>query len=311
MVAWRQANQCAACHHGPMYLWSSHVARRRGYAVDEPQLESYTRWLVADDRARIFPAAEPKPTSAAGAADRMTAAMMGRRNLSQPTLYLAHALRAMPADDRLAAVGRRKLAEHWLSAQGDDGSFAGRMGWPPIFNTPEILTLFAATALGDQLRPATSEAGVEESLAAIGRRAREFLMTQTPDATHQGLVLRLLLETATAGPRQEELLRELRLLQRADGGWSQTADRPSDAFATGQSLYALQRAGVPSTADDVRRCLKFLVESQATDGTWPMMSRVNPETGEPAENLNPITYAAAAWSVIGMASYVPEAPGAR
>lgn len=42
------------------------------------------------------------------------------------------------------------------------------------------------------------------------------------------------------------------------------------------------------------------------DGTWPMTSRASLETGRPAEDVNPITHAAAAWTTLGMASYVPN-----
>lgn len=306
MVAWRQSNDCAACHHGPMYLWSGHVAKRQGYSVDEPQLQSYARWMIEDEKARIFPAPETVTQSSAAmsAADRMTTAMMGHRNLSQPTLYLAHALNAMPTDDPLAATGWRKLEQHWAVAQMDDGSFAGRKGWPPIFNTPQILTLFAATALRD--RPSTNVADQAGTslLAQIRRHTDEFLTKQMPDNTHQGVVLRLLTKVEVDDADKNSLIRKLRSTQRDDGGWSQTSDRSSDAFAVGQSLYAMYRAGVPSTDNSVRRGLAFLVKSQAADGTWPMTSRANPETGKPADNLNPITYAATAWAVIGMACYV-------
>jgi hypothetical protein len=304
MVAWRENNQCAACHHGPMYLWSSHVAKRQGYAVDERQLESYTEWLINDPSSRIFPASQFAPVAAAApsAADRMTTAMMGRRNLSQPTLYLAHALNSMPAGNPLAAQGQKRLAEHWRAAQMDDGSLAGRAGRPPIFNTPHILTLWAAAALHDLKE---SAAGAP-ALALIRRRADDFLTNQSPDTSHQAVVLQLLLATSRRDPRQQALFGKVRSSQRDDGGWSQSPDRPSDAFATGQTLHAMNRAGVPPTDESVRRGLRYLATRQAADGTWPMTSRIDPSTDKPADDLNPITYAATAWAVIGMSSYVPN-----
>lgn len=306
MIAWRQSNDCAACHHGPMYLWSGHIAKRQGYSVDEDQLQSYARWMIEDEKARIFPAPETiaQASAAINAADRMTTAMMGHRNLSQPTLYLAHALNAMPIDDPLAAAGWRKVEQHWAAAQMDDGSFAGRKGWSPIFNTPQILTLFAATALHDRLSANGADQSRTSPFVQTHRRADEFLLKQIPDATHQGVVLRMLTKTQADDVAKNSLIQELRSLQRDDGGWSQTSDRPSDAFAVGQSLYAMYCVGVPSTDDSVRRGLAFLVRSQAADGTWPMTSRNNPETGKPADNLNPITYAATAWAVIGISCHV-------
>lgn len=326
MVTWRSTKGCAACHHGPMYLWSMHVARRQGYAVNEPQLQEMTQWLLTNDKARIFPrpsVATAELARSDDSADRMTTAMMGHNNLSQPTLYLAHALNAMPADEPMRQIGWQKITEHWAAAQMDDGSFAGRRGWPPIFNTPQIHTLYAAVALAD------TDAQTAELLA----RASRFLDRQSPDETHQGVVLRLLREThrADANPTQQapgspqtespesrapgapipgsqelrsHLIESLRQQQRPDGGWAQTPDRDSDALATGQSLYVLKLAGIHSGDPAVDRGLAFLVHTQQADGTWPITSRPNPETGKPASWLNPITYAGTAWGTLGLMSHV-------
>ena len=102
-----------------------------------------------------------------------------------------------------------------------------------------------------------------------------------------------------------KLVAQLKQLQRADGGWTQTDDRDSDAFATGQTLTALHRAGMSRTEPTVQRGITFLVNTQQPDGTWNMTSRPNPENGKPAEFLNPITYAATAWATIGLLNSVP------
>jgi len=310
MVDWRTNNDCSACHHGPMYLWSSHLALRQGYPINRVQLDEYAAWIINDPASRVFPASETVAalTGSPTPADHMTAAMTGRRNLSQPTIYLGHALNAFPAGDPLAAEGWRKLERHWSAAQMDDGSFAGRPGRPPVFNTPQILTLFVAAALDDHRARSAADSA---SLERIRHGAAEFLRGRSSDTTHQGAGLRLLAAIPRAAgrselPASEPLLVRLRSLQRDDGGWSQAPDRPSDAFATGQSLYVLFRAGVSSTDPAVLRAFDYLVKSQAADGTWPMTSRPDPETGRPADDLNPITYAATAWAVIGMASYVPN-----
>lgn len=323
MITWRTENGCAACHHGPMYLWTMHVARRQGYAVDEPRLKEVTDWLLTNDEARIFPKRQVQAavTAKANAADKMTAAMMGHNNLSQPTIYLAHALNAMPESDPARRLAWSKLAEHLSSVQLEDGSIAGRKGWPPIFNTPQILTLFAATGMSGHLR--NDPEASDSKLRSTFERASGFLARQTADETHQGLVLRLLWhaqpipQSPTKATDQVRISRSdeeqvatliapLRKLQREDGGWAQTADRPSDAFATGQALYALRVAGLTTSDDSVRSALAFLMRTQQADGTWIMSSRPNPETGKPADFLNPITYAAAAWATLGMTSHVAK-----
>lgn len=175
MIAWRQSNDCAACHHGPMYLWSAHIAKRQGYSVNESQLQSYARWMIEDEKARIFPAPETvaQASAAINAADRTTTAMMGHRNPSQPTLYLAHALNAMPIDDPLAAAGWRKVEQRGAAAQRGRRLVSGRKGWPPIFNTPQILTRFAATALPDRLSANDADQPRPSPFIQTHRRADE------------------------------------------------------------------------------------------------------------------------------------------
>lgn len=319
MRTWREERGCAACHHGPMYLWSINVAKRQGYEVNESQLQEFTRWLLTDDEARIFPkSAAPTQTakSVASSSDRMTEAMMGHRNLSQPTIYLSHALNALPEQEPLRETAWKKVIEHLVTAQGDDGAFVGRDAWRPIFNTPQILTLFVVAGLRDAAVSNSSSTEPAERQALL-KSAEAFLSKKAPDETQQGLVLRLLSE-----PRQidqpcsddqstnvAELVHRLTVLQRSDGGWSQTDDRESDAFATGQTLTALHRTGVSSSNPSIRRGIAYLLRTQNQDGTWPMTSRPNPETGKPAKFLNPITYAATAWATLGLTSVVPqEAP---
>lgn len=301
MKKWRSAHGCAACHHGPMYLWSMNVARRQGYAVDHEQLQEMTRWLLTNDDSRIFPKAAGQSGTSDSTADRMTSAMMGHNNLSQPTLYLAHALNVIPDDDPLKQMGWQQVVDHLAQAQKGDGSFEGRNAWRPIFNTPQILTRFAATAMRE-----ASQTKFPETIAGKQRvvleKAESFLSLQPADDTQQGLVLRLL----SARDLDSTLVMQLTKLQRANGGWAQTDERDSDAFATGQALYALHRAGVPATEPVIRKGLDYLIKAQRDDGTWPMTSRTNPETGLPATFLNPISYAATAWATLGLTSHVPK-----
>ena len=55
-------------------------------------------------------------------------------------------------------------------------------------------------------------------------------------------------------------VKQLLQQQRKDGGWSQTDERDSDAYATGSALVALHQAGGLSVSDPIyRRGLKFLI----------------------------------------------------
>ena len=55
--------------------------------------------------------------------------------------------------------------------------------------------------------------------------------------------------------------------QRDDGGWAQTPDLASDAYATGQVLYTLHELGVPSSDPAYRRGVQYLLQTQQSDGS--------------------------------------------
>jgi len=119
------------------------------------------------------------------------------------------------------------------------------------------------------------------------------------------LIVRLLIERRFGTPRRADvLLNDLRKQQNANGGWSWLIGAPSDAYATGQSLYALVRAGVSKDDEAVRRGQRYLLSTQAEDGVWS----VPPEniTGTRRKNLQPIyRYWATAWAAIGLLETLP------
>jgi len=92
---------------------------------------------------------------------------------------------------------------------------------------------------------------------------------------------------------------KLLALQNADGGWSQTVEMPSDAYATGQTLYSLSLAGVDRTRPEVQRANSFLVGTQRQDGSWPMTHRETPER-KASSNTIPIVYFGSAWGTLGL-----------
>jgi prenyltransferase/squalene oxidase-like repeat protein len=64
--------------------------------------------------------------------------------------------------------------------------------------------------------------------------------------------------------------------QRADGGWAQRAELPSDAYATGQPLFALATAaGADPHAAAYRKGVQYLLATQRRDGSWYVRSRAS------------------------------------
>jgi squalene cyclase len=94
--------------------------------------------------------------------------------------------------------------------------------------------------------------------------------------------------------------------QRADGSWAQLPGLDGDAYATGQSLYALSVAGVLDTSSAAwKRGIDYLLKTQQPDGTWRVKSRSFPfqpyfESGFPYGPDQWISMAGSSWATIAL-----------
>jgi hypothetical protein len=148
--------------------------------------------------------------------------------------------------------------------------------------------------------------------AAEARAARDkavaWLAKARPAELTQELSLRMLLDIRE-GRTAEQLkpqIDQLLARQNADGGWSQLKDLPSDAYATGQLLWALSFAGIQPDHPQIVRAVSFLIANQQENGAWPMTFR--PLTGPNASkkrNPVPITHFGTAWATLGIVRFVP------
>jgi rhamnogalacturonyl hydrolase YesR len=192
------------------------------------------------------------------------------------------------------------IAEEIVKKQQADGSwefFAG-LRRPPINESQTTDVAWIIMAL--------QATGEREALA----KAVAWLDGAKRADLHQDKTLKVILTIRSGKPRaaRQATIDELLKLQRADGGWSQTVPEPkSDAFATGQTLYALSLAGFTAERPEIQRGIDFLIATQGKDGSWPMLSRSTPN-GEPgsAKLLTPINCAAASWATLGLSRLVPK-----
>ena len=107
------------------------------------------------------------------------------------------------------------------------------------------------------------------------QRARSWLTATRPISTEDASFRLLGLVWASAPAAEIEPARhDLLAFQKAAGGWPELPSYQPDAYSTGQALYALHEAGVPLTNSEWRRGLKFLLSTQAPDGTWRVRTRM-------------------------------------
>ncbi len=282
-----QHRQCFSCHHQTLPAFAMVTAREAGFEIDEPllaeQLE-FTRKSFADRKDDIARGQN----------------VGGRSATVGYALWMFDVCRA--ERDEITDA----LASFLLVRQEDDGRWQPPSRRPPMEESPVPCTLFAAYGLekyAPEARRADAEAAIE--------RARTWLAA-APMSCQDDLVSRLwflhLLGNDAAA--LESARTELLSKQHADGGWSQTDELASDAYATGQAVYVLRLAGLPRDDASLRRAGAFLIKTQEPDGSWHVVTRSKPiqtwfDNGDPHGTDQFISTPATCWAVAALAGLEP------
>jgi N-acyl-D-amino-acid deacylase len=291
---WKNSRSCAACHHADTMLWTFNEARARGYAVDEQALAEITTWAFGDMKTNAL-TGQPPPRDVLNLGWVYVLLSMetvpGFRqagSLDKPHPVTAGPLAGTNAEAIFSA--RQTLIHEIVTKQVVDGSWGRPLDERvPLGGPVEDIAILSRLAL---LQSGDSSAAVTECV----NKAAGWLAANRDKTSRQGINLRLLMDVCEGKPATERkpAIAAIKAEQNADGGWSQTPEMPSDAYATGQTLYVLARAGIKPKDPALKRGVEFLTLSQREDGSWPMTSRVH------AKNLSPITGAGTAWAILGL-----------
>ena len=282
-LAWKEEHKCVSCHQrvvGHLGDARSQAARPLGRRAGAGRVDQMGRRKSGDGKTGV-----PRPEGIPKA-------------LNEKAVQFAIALGANQTPDASEQAGLKLLLATVKGDQIENGSWAS---WPdtrpPIFGNSDERTTATATLA---LLPAAA-AGDETAIAARDKGVRWLEETKTDDDP-QSIALRLVLWVRLGRPAEEwqPLVQRIKERQNTDGGWSQTTDMPSDAWATGQALYALAHAGIKSDDPMVERASAFLAETQRDDGSWPMTSRPTKPGGAGSTSLIPITDGGSAWAVLGL-----------
>jgi ankyrin repeat protein len=173
---------------------------------------------------------------------------------------------------------------------------------PPMVSSATQVTALAVYAL-QTYGPASEKADTDRAVA----RAVAWLEAQRPQNT-QDRAFRLLGLAWGRGKSTTiaAAAKDLAAQQGEDGGWSQFSTMTSDAYASGEALYALATAGRMRAADPVyARGVKYLLATQAGDGSWHVKSRsiwIQPyfESGFPYGHDQWISAAGTAWATMAL-----------
>jgi ankyrin repeat protein len=214
-------------------------------------------------------------------------------------------------NNRVPADEYTDAAAHYIKAmQAPAGNWDAIESRRPPMNAGVYQTTAMSIYSLRTYGPLAEKADTERALA----RAATWLEAATP-ATNQDRAFQLMgLAWAKANPASiASAAKALAAAQRPDGGWSQLATLGSDAYATGQALYALNAAGRMPVSDPVYvKGVKYLLNTQAADGSWYVKSRsiwLQPyfDSGFPYGTDQWISAAATSWASMAL-SLTVDAP---
>jgi len=278
---------CFACHEQPAAAIAVGAARAKGIAIDEKAAND--RWTQL--------------TSALNGSQLEGAAPLGG---ADNNLYVAEALvRSNYPPDRRTDV----LAANLAAYQSGDG------GWhlPGYTRSPLQDNDFSRTAMAIRALKTYGTPGRAVEMKERIERARQWLLHASP-VTTEDFVMRLSGIAAAGAPVSDlrKLAEPILARQRPDGGFAQRDGFVSDAYATGMTLWTLANAGIVQPNQDVyKKGVRFLVETQAPDGSWHVSSRATKfqiyfESGFPYSHDQWISTMATGWATAALSLAIDE-----
>ena len=223
-----------------------------------------------------------------GGPDTLSQILLGRDSSSQD------------ASENESYKAVRALLLQW---QEPDGSWQAQ-GQLPGLKWANASEMHACTTMWCLLAVGADKTN-DPALAGAKQRALASLKDPAPSITIQSLALRFIVADKFAEPAQRDAPRkDLLNRQNADGGWSWVKEnKTSDAFATGQVLYALYIDGHGPNDPSITRAVEFLMQTQQKDGSWQVpQEAINTRH----RNLNVYNYWGTAWATIGLLQTLPQ-----
>ena len=281
---WGNEHQCVGCHVQAQALMGQAVAIEQGYRVNMRALHD----LAEQIRSKQQPDGSwpPSPYNTAAAAF----ASMG----------LAH---AAVATNKTSDVELMKGADNLLVRQDTGGSIPLDSSRPPIEQGDFMTTANSLVAMRW-----TAMHSKDAKYRQAAERALGWIESHEPETT-QDSVFKVIALMHFGSPEQKRIawstVESLAGQQQPDGGWKETPQMDgSNAFATGQALYAFKQAGVSVQGEMFRRGVDYLLKTQIDEPTDANASWKAVHT----QSENKTSFAPTMWAVIGLASSYGDSP---
>ncbi|HEV7609969.1 MAG TPA: ankyrin repeat domain-containing protein [Steroidobacteraceae bacterium] len=248
-VTFYEKGGCVSCHHNLLGVITTRTLQRQGLSYDTEIAAKELRVLVEDmDASRDL-------------------ALQGVVVPGGATTTTGYILVTLAAADHPADAATDALVRLLRRAQWPDGR------WLSPVRPPSEASVFTATSMSMRGIQLYGNARNPADSAAL-TRAAAWLRKAAPVSTEDRTFHLLGLTWARVPARERRAAMDALLAaQRADGGWAQLEYRASDAYATGQVLVALHEAGLSADAPAYQRGVRYLLDTQLTDGSWLVRTR--------------------------------------
>lgn len=274
-MKWQHENKCYGCHVQAQTMMGLAVAQQNNYLVSAPTLRALVDFTRSEQNADGHEEDH------------------GQGNQLTPTHFAAMGwsyyddVTGIKVDSTLL-----RYVDWMLSHVDSTGEFEQDFTEPPIAQGEISATSNAVLGFMEaytQTGNAKYKAAADKSVAFL-----------TPDTTRttQDEVFKIIALERYGTPAQRQiasnLVQQLQGEQDKDGGWRDSAAAAaSDAFATGQVLYAFKEAGVSVQSTSFSKGVHYLIANQDTAGSWGAN-----------DNKRPSAFAPTMWAVIGLAGTV-------
>jgi hypothetical protein len=279
---WGNYHQCMGCHVQAQALMGLAVAIDQGYRVNARAVHE----LAEQIRSKQDPVGRWPTTW-------WTANAFGSMGLAQ----------AAGATGRTADPQLMKGADLLIVRQESDGSIPADAEEAPIIQGAFMTT--ANSLVAWRWADAHSK---DAKYRHAADRALAWIASHEP-VTTQDQAFRIIALMHYGTPEHKRIAwstaESLAAQQQPDGGWKEAPPmKGSNAFATGQALYAFKQAGISVESEMFRRGVGYLMERQVNDGSpgdgsWKATNTQSHRMSDFAPTM---------WAVIGLAGSYGEAP---
>lgn len=259
-------SNCISCHQEGLGRMMTASAQSRGFAIDE-KLDKEQVGRIRGQLGEL----KPLHDQALVSAEAMKQVPLIEMNEVSPGYSWLFA--GMVAHGDTATQATAAAAMVLARQQHDNGSWTFSLPRIPMQSSNFTMTALAVRAL-QSYGPRAQSTEIDERIG----KAKAWLLT-APKKSSDDWSMGLLGQKWSGATLEERraTIEAILKAQNEDGGWSPVPGAPSDAYATGQMLYALAIAGEVGKDDPAfAKGTEYLLRTQDDDGTWFTAKRAIP-----------------------------------